>query len=72
MPTPPKPFLLLKSEGKSHRTKAEMKLREDGEKSLCSDEKMNVKKEVKNNKIAKKEFKRISDLLSNIDKDDAL
>ena len=39
---------------------------------LPSDEKMKAKKEVKNNKIAKKEFKRIYDLLANIEKNDAL
>ena len=72
MPTPSKPFKVLESEGKSHRTKAELKLREEGEKALTSDEKMKVKKEVKNNKIAKKEFKRIYDLLANIEKNDAL
>lgn len=72
MPTPSKPFVVLKSEGKSHRTKAELKLREEGEKALASDEKMKAKKEVKNNKIAKKEFKRIYDLLANIEKNDAL
>lgn len=72
MPTPPKPFTVLKTEGKSHRTKAELKLREDGEKALSSDEKMKAKKEVKKNKIAKKEFERIYDLLTNIEKNDAL
>lgn len=72
MPTPPKPFVVLKSEGKSHRTKAELGLREEGEKDLSSDEKMKAKKEIKNNKIAKKEFKRIYDLLANIEKNDAL
>lgn len=72
MPTPSKPFVVLKSEGKSHRTKAELKSREEGEKALTSDEKMKVKKEVKNNKIAKKEFTRIYGLLANIEKNDAL
>ena len=72
MPTPPKPFKVLQSEGKSHRTKAELKMREDGEKALASQEKIKVKKEVKKNKIAYKEFKRIVGLLKNIGKDDAL
>ena len=72
MPTPTKPFAVLKSEGKSHRTKAELKLREEGEKALTSDLKMKMKKEVKKNKIAKKEFQRLDTLLTNIDKNDAL
>lgn len=72
MPTPAKPFSVLTSEGKSHRTKAELKLREEGEKALKTSEKIKPKKEVKNNKIAYKEFKRIVGLLENIDKCDAL
>lgn len=72
MPTPAKPFSVLTSEGKSHRTKAELKMREDGEKALTSNEKIKPKKEVKDNKIAYKEFKRIVGLLENIDKCDAL
>ena len=72
MPTPPKPFKVLQSEGKSHRTKAELKMREEGEKALASEEKIKVKPEVKKNKIAYKEFKRIVGLLENIGKNDAL
>jgi len=30
MPTPPKPVVILKAEKRSHRTKAELKLREEG------------------------------------------
>ena len=37
MPTPAKPFKVLTSEKKSHRTKAELKMREEGEKSLSTD-----------------------------------
>lgn len=72
MPTPTKPFSVLKSEGKSHRTKAELKVREQGEKALQTFQKIKPKKEVKKNKIAYKEFKRIVSLLDNIDKSDAL
>ena len=72
MPTPPKPFVVLKTEGKSHRSKAELKLREEGEKALTSDSKMKMKNEVKKDKIAKKEFTRLNNLLTNIDKNDAL
>lgn len=72
MPTPTKPVLVLATEGKSHRTKAELKVREEGEKALKTNQKIKTKKEVKNNKIAYKEFKRIVGLLENIDKSDAL
>ena len=66
MPTPPKPFEVLKSEKKSHRTKAELKKRQEGEKSLSTDIKLKERKEVNQNKIAHKEFKRIEKLLKNI------
>lgn len=72
MPTPAKPFKVLEIENKSHRTKAELKLREEGEKSLSTDIKLKERKEVKENKIAHKEFKRIQELLNNIDKNDAI
>ena len=36
MPTPTKPVIVLKSEKKSHRTKKELKQREQGEKALSS------------------------------------
>lgn len=72
MPTPAKPFKVLTTEKKSHRTKAELKLREEGEKALSTETKMKERKEVKQNKVAHKEFKRIQKLLENIDKDDAI
>lgn len=72
MPTPPKPFSVLKSEGKSHRTKKELKLREEGEKALSTGVALKVRSEVKKNKIANKEFKRINELLKKIEKNDAI
>ena len=72
MPTPPKPFSVLKSEGKSHRTKKELKLREQGEKALSTGTALKVRNEVKKNKIANKEFKRINELLKKIEKNDAI
>lgn len=72
MPTPTKPFKVLATEKKSHRTKAELKLRQEGEEALSSQIKMKERKEVKSNKLAHKEFKRVKELLQNIDKDDAL
>lgn len=72
MPTPPKPHIVLINEGKSHRTKAELKQREEAEKALVTGEKLKERKEVKENPVAHKEFKRISKLLKNIEKNDAL
>lgn len=72
MPTPPKPHIVLINEGKSHRTKAELKQREEAEKALVTGEKLKERKEVKENPIAHKEFRRISKLLKNIEKNDAL
>lgn len=72
MPTPAKPFSVLKSEGKSHRTKKELKLREQGEKALSTGTALKARSEVKKNKIANKEFKRINELLKKIEKNDAI
>ena len=72
MPTPPKPFAVLKSEGKSHRTKKELKAREQGEEALATGISIKERKEVKNNPIAHREFLRINKLLKNIEKNDAI
>ena len=72
MPTPTKPFKVLTTEKKSHRTKAELKLREEGEKSLSTEIELKERKEVKQNKVAHKEFKRIQKLLKKIEKNDAI
>lgn len=72
MPTPTKPFKVLTTEKKSHRTKAELKLREEGEKSLSTEIELKERKEVKQNKVAHKEFKRIQKLLEKIEKNDAI
>lgn len=72
MSRPVKPAKVISIENKSHRTKAEMKLREEGEKALATNIGLKERKEVKQNKIAHKEFKRIEKLLKNIDKNDAI
>lgn len=72
MSRPAKPFKVIVDEKKSHRTKAELKAREIGEKSLSTDIKIKEREEVKNNKIAHKEFKRIEKILENINKNDAI
>ena len=72
MARPPKPFTVLKNEGKSHRTKSEMKMREEGEKKLLTGQKLREHQEVKENEVAHKEFLRIKKLLEKIEKNDAL
>jgi hypothetical protein len=72
MPTPPKPFSVLSNEKKSHRTKAELKQRQQGEEALSSGLTLEERPEVKNNTVAHKEFSHISKLLGNIQKDDAI
>lgn len=72
MPTPPKPFTVLKNEKKSHRTKAELKQREQGEKALATGVALRERPEVKNNPVAHKEFSRLNKLLKSIEKNDAI
>ena len=72
MPTPNKPAVMLRAEGRSHRTKAELELREKGEAALATGEPMKARKEVKANKKANSEFRRVSKLLECIGKNDAL
>lgn len=72
MPRPSKPFKVITNEKKSHRTKAELKMRQEGEESLSTDTKIKERQEVRSNKIAHKEFKRIEKLLGKIDKNDAI
>lgn len=72
MPTPPKPALVLVQENKSHRTKAEIKQRENAEASTLTGSRIRIWPEVKANETAKKMFGRIRGLLKKINKDDAL
>ena len=72
MPTPPKPFSVLTIEKKSHRTKAELKQRQQAEEALLTGVALKERPEVKNNPIAHKEFKRVNALLKAIGKNDAI
>lgn len=72
MPTPPKPSNVIKIEGKSHRTKKELRERQQAEKSLLTGEKLKEAKEIKENPLAHKEFLRLKKLLKSIEKDDDL
>ena len=72
MGRPPKPFKVISSEKKSHRTKAELESRKKAEESLITGVKMKVRPEVKADEVAHKEYKRIAKLLRIIEKDDDL
>ena len=72
MPTPPKPFTVLTSEKKSHRTKQELNQRKQGEEALATGIKMKEWPDIKINPVAHKEFKRINELLATIGKNDAI
>lgn len=72
MPTPPKPIVVLETEKRSHRTKAEKAQRKKAEEALLTGQAMREKPQVKQNNIAHKEFLRIKKLLEKIDKNDDL
>lgn len=72
MPTPPKPYTVIKSEKKSHRTKAELSARKRGEESLKTSGTFKERAEVKQNPVAHNEFKRLKKILSEIGKNDAI
>lgn len=72
MPTPPKPFTVLQRENKSHRTKAELNQRKQGEKVLSSNMQLNERPEVYGNPLAHTEFLRITEVLGKIEKNDAI
>ena len=72
MSRPPKPASVLRAEGRSHRTKAELEQREKGEAALLSGQKCFERESVKADSVAHKEYQRLVKLMRAIDKDDAL
>lgn len=72
MARPSKPFLVLETEGKSHRTKKEMELRKQGENALATGVAWKESAKVKERPAAHKEFLRLKKLFASIDKNDAL
>ncbi len=70
MSRPPKPYKILKMEGKSNKTKAELKQRKEAEEALLTGVALKERSEVKDNPIAHKEFLRINRLLKKIGKND--
>ena len=72
MARPSKPYTVIKSEKKSHRTKAELEQRKRGEESLLTGIKIKENPEVRKNKEAHKEYRRVKKLLEAIEKEDEL
>lgn len=72
MARPSKPVSVLKTENKSHRTKKELKIREEGEKAFATGINITETDAVRNNIIAHSEFQRIVHLFGIIEKDDAI
>lgn len=72
MPTPTKPINVIKMEGHSHRTKKEIRQRQQAENALLTGQEIKERPETKNNKIAHKEFLRVRKLLQKIEKNDDL
>lgn len=72
MPTPPKPADVIMLEGKSHRTKKELRQRKKAEEALLTGKRLRETKEVEENELAHKEFLRIRKLLEEIGKNDDL
>lgn len=72
MARPSKPVALLKSEKKSHRTKAELESRVKEENKLKTGNDFNVLPQVKNDIIAHKEFLRLKRLYKKIEYIDGL
>lgn len=72
MGRPSKSADVLKSEGKSHRTKAELAAREKAENAALTGIKIHEFPSVKNDRVAHAEFRRVKKLLAAVGKDDAL
>ena len=72
MGRPSKSVATLENEGKSHRTKAELEARREGEKSVQSGKYLIERKEVRADKVAHKEFQRLRKLFEGMDKADEL
>ena len=68
----PKSHLTLVTEGRSHRTKAELKVREEGEKAALTGVAMREYQTVKNDPMAHAVFKRVRKLLAGVGKADAI
>ncbi|NBI63690.1 hypothetical protein D3Z38_11640 [Clostridiales bacterium] len=67
-----KPYLVLEQEKKSHRTKDELRQRREAEKALITGKKLKEWPEIRENKVAHKEFLRVQKVLESIEKFDEI
>lgn len=72
MGRPSKSAAVLSEESRSHRTKAEMKAREEAEQAILTGRKLREFAAVKADPVAHAEFNRVRKLLKAVGKDDAL
>lgn len=72
MGRPPKPFSVISTEGKSHRTKAELEQRKKAEDALLTGLILKERREVKSSEKAHEEFVKVNKALKKIGKNDAL
>ena len=72
MARPSMPVSVLSAEKKTHLTKAQIEKRKQGEESLSTGTELTERSEVKKNKVAHAEFKRLNGLLGGIGKNDAI
>ncbi len=72
MGRPSKSVAVTKQEGKSHRTKAEMKNRKEAELAALTGLPLRESTEVRDNPVAHEEFLRVCGLLAAVGKNDAL
>ena len=72
MGRPPKAASVIKLEGKSHRTKKELAVREKAEKNLLTGKMMVETAEVRNDRVAHLEFLRLKPLLKALEKYDEI
>lgn len=72
MPTPPKPVRVLRDEGRSHRTKAELEAREAAEESTRTHKKIAEQPAVRENQAAHKLFLKVRAMMDDIGRNDKL
>ena len=72
MARPSKTVDVIEKEGKSHRTKEELRVRKEAEQAALTGIKMREYPEVKEDEIAHREFARVRRILSSVGKNDAI
>lgn len=72
MARPSKTVDVIEKEGKSHYTKAELRVRKEAEQAALTGIKMREYPEVKEDEVAHREFARVRRILSSVGKNDAI